>query len=57
MVAPCPKLKAEAQRLARIFNAYDADEDLIWIELEDHEDVEFGVYTHKQLFTAVMANL
>jgi hypothetical protein len=57
MRATCPKLAAEAKRLARIFNAFDADEDQIWFELESHEDVEFGVYTHKQLFNAVMASL
>ena len=57
MPATCPKLAAEAKRLARIFNAYDADEDLIWIELESHEDVEAKTYTHKQLFNAVMASL
>lgn len=53
---PAP-LEAEAKRLARIFNAHDADEDLIWLKLEDHEDVMFGTFTHKQLFNAVMANL
>ena len=53
---PAP-LEAEAKRLAWIFNAHDADEDLIWLTLEDHEDVEAGTFNHKQLFNAVMANL
>lgn len=57
MPATCPKLEAEAKRLARIFNAFDADEDQIWFELESHEDVEAKTYTHKQLFNAVMASL
>ena len=50
-------MEAEAKRLARIFNAHDADEDLIWLTLEDHEDVDAGTFTHAQLFNAVMANL
>ena len=57
MPATCLNLAAEAKRLARIFDSFDADEDQIWFELESHEDVEFGVYTHKQLFNAVMAIL
>jgi hypothetical protein len=45
---------SEAKRLASIYAAVDADEDLIWLNLEEHDLVESGAMEHEKLFNLVM---